>query len=49
MLDVEGRVLRRGKGVAFCEGVVRCDGVVVGRGMVTKIIVGEGKGRESKL
>tara|TARA_R110002060_G_scaffold39912_7_gene51123 strand:+ start:178 stop:630 length:453 start_codon:yes stop_codon:yes gene_type:complete len=44
--EVEGRVVRRGKRTAFCEGEVRCDGKVIAKGSLTKVIKG---GKESKL
>lgn len=37
--EIEGRVTRRGKTVAFCEGEVRCKGKVVAKGSVTKTII----------
>jgi acyl-coenzyme A thioesterase PaaI-like protein len=59
VVELEGRVLRRGKRVVFCESVAMCEGVLVARGMLTKSIVPpprmkdeEEKGgveRESKL
>ncbi|KAH7321886.1 HotDog domain-containing protein [Rhexocercosporidium sp. MPI-PUGE-AT-0058] len=44
--EIEGRVVRRGKSIAFCEGEVRCEGKVIARGSLTKVIK---EGRASRL
>jgi len=36
--EVEARMIRRGKRLAFCEGEVKCEGKVVVRGSLTKVI-----------
>ncbi len=36
--EVEGKVVRRGKSIAFCEGEVRCEGRVIAKGTLTKKI-----------
>lgn len=36
--EVEGRVVRRGKAILFCQGEVWCDGKLVATGSVTKVI-----------
>ncbi len=46
--EIEGRVTRRGKRVAFCEGEVRCGGRVIAKGSVTKTIF-EARKDEAKL
>lgn len=40
LYEVEGRVVRKGKSIAFCEGEVRCEGKAIARGTLTKMIVG---------
>jgi acyl-coenzyme A thioesterase PaaI-like protein len=52
--EVDGRLVKRGKSIAFCEGDVKCDGVLIAKGSLTKMITspkgGEKKGTEnSKL
>jgi uncharacterized protein (TIGR00369 family) len=39
--EVEGRVVRRGKKVVFCEGNVRCEGKLVAKGNLTKVVIWE--------
>jgi acyl-coenzyme A thioesterase PaaI-like protein len=36
--EVEGRVVRRGKKVVFCEGDVRCEGKLIAKGNLTKVV-----------
>lgn len=36
--EVEGRVIRRGKRIAFCEGDVRCEGKIIAKGSLTKVV-----------
>ena len=47
LVELEGRVLRRGGRIAFCESVAKCKGKVLGRGMLTKMIIQAPK--ESKV
>jgi len=37
--EVEGRVVRLGRKVVFCEGEVRCQGVLIAKGSLTKMIM----------
>ena len=50
VVELEGRVIRRGKKLAFCESVAMCEGKVVAKGMLTKSIVPppkeKGKGKD---
>ena len=39
--EVEGRVVRRGKKVVFCEGEVRCEGRLIAKGNLTKVVTKE--------
>ncbi|KAL2068347.1 hypothetical protein VTL71DRAFT_16445 [Oculimacula yallundae] len=38
--EIEGRVVRMGRKVVFCEGSVKCEGRIVARGNVTKVVKG---------
>lgn len=49
VVEFEGRVVKRGKRVVFCESVASCEGVVIARGMLTKSVVVTREGRERKL
>lgn len=39
VVELEGRVLRRGAKLAFCESIATCEGKIVAKGMLTKSIV----------
>lgn len=39
VVELEGRVVKRGRSVAFCESVATCDGRLVGKGSLTKMII----------
>jgi acyl-coenzyme A thioesterase PaaI-like protein len=36
--EVEGKVLKKGRAIAYCEGEVRCEGKVIGKGRITKAV-----------
>jgi len=52
MSEVDGRLVKRGKSIAFCEGDMKCEGVLIAKGSLTKIITspkgGEKKGAENR-
>ena len=48
LVELEGRVIRRGKKLAFCESVAMCEGKVVAKGMLTKSIVPPPKEKEKE-
>jgi acyl-coenzyme A thioesterase PaaI-like protein len=39
VVELEGKVLRRGGKLAFCESTATCDGKIIAKGMLTKSIV----------
>jgi len=39
VVEFEGKVLRRGKNIVFCESVARCEGRIIGKGSLTKALV----------
>jgi uncharacterized protein (TIGR00369 family) len=41
LYEVEGRVVRRGKKVVFCEGEVRCGERLIAKGNLTKLVTKE--------
>jgi uncharacterized protein (TIGR00369 family) len=41
LYEVEGRVVRRGTKVVFCEGDVRCEGRLIAKGNLTKVVMRE--------
>jgi acyl-coenzyme A thioesterase PaaI-like protein len=46
---VEGRVVRRGERIVFCEGEVMCEGKLIAKGNVTKMLTSSDKNDKSKL
>lgn len=38
-VQIEGKVIRRGGSVAFCEGEVRCEGELIAKGHLMKMII----------
>lgn len=48
LYEVVGKVKRKGKSIAFCEGEVSYEGRVIASGTLTKMIV-KAKGNDSKL
>jgi len=54
VVELEGKVLRRGAKLAFCESIATCEGKIIAKGMLTKSIVPPpktkpGDGVKSKL
>jgi len=49
VVELEGKVVRWGKRVAFCESMARVDGKVVARGMLTKLVVPPIKGSKERM
>ncbi len=41
LYEVEGRVVRRGRNVVFCEGDVKCEGRWIAKGNLTKVVMRE--------
>jgi len=41
LYEVEGRVVRRGRTVVFCEGDVTCEGRLIAKGNLTKVVMRE--------
>jgi acyl-coenzyme A thioesterase PaaI-like protein len=39
LVEFEGKVLRRGKNMVFCESIARCDGRLIGKGSLTKMLI----------
>lgn len=48
-IELEGRVVKRGRRLFFCEGVATCEGKVLARGMITKTIIPGLKETKGKL
>jgi acyl-coenzyme A thioesterase PaaI-like protein len=41
LYEIEGRVVRRGRKVVFCEGDVRCECRLIAKGNLTKVVMRE--------
>ena len=39
VVELEGKVLRRGAKLAFCESIAKCEGKIIAKGMLTKSII----------
>jgi acyl-coenzyme A thioesterase PaaI-like protein len=49
VVEIEGRLVKRTKDLAFCEGVLMCKGTILAKGSFTKKIVKKPKKKDEKL